>query len=50
MNYVKPNIETLPYELAFRKFKLANGISLSKISFFEQSKIQLIFDNLYKFK
>lgn len=49
MKYKKPKIGTLPYQLAFRKFKIANGIPLTKISFSEQAKISLEFDKLYNF-
>lgn len=49
MNYIKVNVGTLPYRLAFRKFKIANGISLSGLSFAEEGKVQQEFDNIYGF-
>jgi len=49
MKYIKIDIGTLPYQLAFRKFKLANGISLVNISFSDEAKIQQEFDKIYSF-
>ena len=41
-------IGTLPYRLAFEKFKKENGFSGS-ISFFNDGKIRNVFDEMYNY-